>query len=179
MAAISTFALAATAVAGLASAVGSIVQGSQQASLAKYNQKLAQQNAVIAGQQAAEDAARSRTDTRRRIAAIEAAYGANGIDLSGTALDVIDDATVQGELDAKTIEYKGLLEQRRYLSGANEQGFRASSAELAGYAGAAGALLSTAGRIGGSFSGSSSSSASTGVGAKSVYDNPYKSPTIR
>ena len=158
MAAISTFALVATGISAAVSAVGAIAQGQQQASIARYNQGLARQNAAIVEQQAAEDAERSRRETRRRISAIEAAYGASGIDLSGSALDVIDDAEIEGELDALTIKYRGILESRRYLSGATEQGFRAQSAELAGYAGAASAILSGVGRIGGplDFGGSSS-----------------------
>lgn len=148
MAAISTFALVGTAVAGIVSAVGSIVQGAQQASVARFNQGIARQNAEIATQQAREDAERTRRDTRRRIGSIEAAFGASGIEISGSAFDVIDDNEIEGELDALTVLYRGSLESRRFQTQATDQGFRAQTAQLTGFAGAAGALLSSTGRIG-------------------------------
>jgi hypothetical protein len=107
MGAIPVVMAAATAV----SALGSIAQGRAASASAKYNARVAGNNAEIALQNAqlasAEGAANVEKEslkTRAQVGSIKAAQAANGIDVNkGSAAEVQQSAAELGKLDALTI----------------------------------------------------------------------------
>lgn len=99
--------LAASAVAGVVSAVGQSQAMKAQAKAKDIEAQVDQRNALIARRQAAQDAADSRLETRRRLASVRAAYGSKGFTLSGSPLEVLRDAATEGELDAQRAIYTG------------------------------------------------------------------------
>lgn len=150
------------------SAVGAVAQGaaasaaaSSQAAAAEYNRQVAERNQVIANQNrvlalraADQDAADQRRENRRMLSSIRATYGASGLDMAGSPLDVLGDTAMEGEVDAQRIEYAGRVEARQSalqmlglkddaaLSAmeASAARSRAKSERFGGYLGAAGAL---------------------------------------
>lgn len=161
MATLTTFAIVA-GVAAVASAASSLVSGIQQAGVARYNQKLSQQNAASARAQAASEEEAFRRKAERMKGAQRAAIGASGITLEGSPLDIIDDTEVEIEREALGIRYAGAASGNRYDDEAAGFGYRARSAMMGGYIGAGTALLSGAGKIASNWPGGSSSTMTTG-----------------
>lgn len=111
------------AVAAVGSAVMSVGAANNQAAYAEANsnyqrqvaerdQAIAEQNrqyALEQGRIASEDAAR---EERRKLSAIRTAYGASGVDLTGSPLEVLTDSAYEGALDVSRTEYKGKIDAR-------------------------------------------------------------------
>lgn len=123
------------------SAVGSIRQAQATAAAANYNAQVADRNATVARQQAAADEVRQRSVNSRRLGSIRAAYGASGVTMEGTPLEVLEDSAAQAELDALTIRYKGELAAIGANDEATLQRSRAKNARAEGNISAAGTLL--------------------------------------
>lgn len=100
-------------------AVG-VYQGMQaSAASAEYNAKVAERDIVVADQnrkaameQSRVDADDKRRENRRVMAAIRASYGASGVELAGSPLDVLTDTATEQETDARRIEYEGKIRGR-------------------------------------------------------------------
>lgn len=145
-------------------AVGAIQSANAQADAAEYQAQVDERNALIADQNrkhnlrtaeiAAED---KRRQNRRVLASMRAAYGASGIELAGSPLDVLEDTALEQELDVERIRFEGRV---KYREGAIQMlGLRenaalsrssAKSAKRAGYIKAAGSVLSGVGKAAGS-----------------------------
>lgn len=81
-------------------------QMNYQAQVARNNAKIAQANADQKRQEGIEEARTQRMKTLQKVGAQQAALAANGVDISqGTALDMIEDTSAMGELDALTTRY--------------------------------------------------------------------------
>jgi hypothetical protein len=108
---------AATAVVGAGvSAYGMYQQGQSQKEMAKYNQKIATNNAIASKQQANYDANRIR-DRNRRIRSNQAtSFLKSGVTLEGSAQDVLYDSSLEGEMDALSAVYKGKVSSRNSLA---------------------------------------------------------------
>lgn len=86
---------------------------------AKFELRLGDRNAEAAILQAAAEEERLRTDRERRISATRAAFGASGVQLQGSPLDVIADQVMTAEEDALLIRFGGeLAAQQARLTGA-------------------------------------------------------------
>lgn len=108
--------LAVGAISGIAGGtiggVSSYKQGKQQQAMYNYQAKVAEENAKIAGKNAAnerqtgiEEARLQRMKTLQAVGSQQAAMAANGMDVTqGTSLDIIQDTSAMGELDALQIE---------------------------------------------------------------------------
>ena len=175
----------AAGVAGTAlGAYGAYRQGQAQAAAYSYQAKVAEQNRQIALNNAAmerqtglEEARRQRIATLQEIGKQEVSLAANGIDVGyGTSLDIIEDTSMLGELDALTIEYNSEKRARNYEIEANNfqnesnlAEFSARNAKAAGTIGAISGGLKTIGQLGtaafslGGGFGSLGSAASTGT----------------
>lgn len=157
--------LAATAV----SAVGSIQAGNAAAAqaeaaanaaefnvaVAERNQDIAAQKRLLSIRQAQVDAADKRRENRRRLSEIRANYGASGLDLAGSPLDVLEDTALELETDARRIEHQGQVagfEGALQILGLQDEATlstleaasarsRASSERTAGYLNAAGTAI--------------------------------------
>lgn len=151
---------AVTVVSGVTGAVGAVAGANATAAAAKANQKFAEAEALVADQnrrnatvtanQAAED---KRRENRRIISSMRASYGASGVSMEGSPLDVLADSATEGELDAQRIEYEGRARARDASLGIMSaqrssvlSGMEARNARAAGWLGAGNALLSSAGQ---------------------------------
>lgn len=128
-------------VAGTAmSAIGAIQQGKAASNAAKYNAQLAERNAQIARDQASADEARQRRMAYIRQGALRAGYGASGVSVEGSPLDILEMSAAQEELDALTIRYRGELGATGYeaqaaldraqAAGASRQGYLKAGSEI-------------------------------------------------
>lgn len=91
------------------SVAGHLQSGRAANATAKYNARVAERNAVIARQQAGAAEAAHRRDVSRRMGSIRAGFGASGVTLEGTPLEVLEDSAAMAELDALNIRYQGEL----------------------------------------------------------------------
>ena len=117
----------ATAVSTTMGVVGSVQQGkaqqaqyNYQAEVARNNAKIAQANADQQRQEGIEESRLQRLRTLQAIGSQQAAMAANGIDISsGTALDIVEDTSAMGELDALTTRYNSETQALAYEQQAN------------------------------------------------------------
>lgn len=151
----------ASAVSGVIGAIGAIQSANAQAASAEYNAKIAERNAQIVEnnrrlsmRQTEVDAEEKRRENRRTLSAVRAAYGASGLELSGSPLDVLEDSALELELDASRIEAEGrqrsvemAAQGIAYREDATLSRMQGKAARSAGYINAAGALFGTAGRV--------------------------------
>lgn len=95
----------------LLSAGGAIQQGNAQAAASRHQAQVAEMNATLADRQARDALERGklaeqekRRETARLLGAQQAAFAANGVDLTmGSPLDTIAGSAALGEIDALTI----------------------------------------------------------------------------
>lgn len=153
-------AAAASAISGVIGAMGAIQAANAQAAASEYNAKIADRDAQIADQnrrQALDTAETAvgdqRRDNRRVLATMRAAYGASGLELAGSPLDVLEDTALEQELDVQRISYEGKMRAREgavQMLGLKENAtisrMEAKNAKKVGVIGAAGSLVSGAGR---------------------------------
>ena len=115
------------AAATVVTAAGSIMSGQSQAAALSAQAKVEKQRAAF-------EAERQRDYAARFLGAQRAAYGASGVTLEGTPIDVLADTAAQAELDALAIQWGGQARATALSS-------QASAARLGGYMGAGAALL--------------------------------------
>lgn len=135
--------MAVVAAAGAAtSAVGSIAASQSKAAADKFNAQVSNNNAKLAQQQAAADAAKVRERGRRLYASQRAALSAAGVDPDlGSSIDVQYDSSVQNELDALTTLYKGKVSATNSETQAQLDMYSARATRTGGYVSAGGTLL--------------------------------------
>lgn len=119
-------------IGGNASANAAQAQAEAQANAYRYNAQVADNNAV-----AARDAAKADVKQQNRVNSLK--HGklitqaiAQGVELSGTPLMILDEDTAQGALESKKIGYKGEIQARNYQNQAQMQRFYADAAISAG-----------------------------------------------
>lgn len=148
-----------TVVSGVVSAVGQIAAANAQAAASEYNAKIQERNAIVAQQniQNSDQATQAELDNKRRekrrtMAAIRAAYGASGVDIAGSPLDVLTDTSMELEADINTTAQEGRIRKREL--GMQKQGHKeqaqldrmsASASRTAGFFGAIGSVVGSAG----------------------------------
>lgn len=138
--------------AAAVSVYAAVQSGKQQAAAAKYNQKVAEQNAQAAREQGAEAALQKQRQTAQKIGAMQANYGASGVDAStGTPLDVLTDSVRQGTLDSLTTQYQYNLRAAGYTDTSTLDGMESKNATTSGYLNAAGAALGGTAQAAGSY----------------------------
>lgn len=74
---------------------------------AQFAQALAERNAAAAEQQAAAEEMRLRRDRARRLGLTRAGFGAAGVQLAGTPLDVLADEAAEAEEEALLVRFRG------------------------------------------------------------------------
>jgi len=159
------------------SAVSAISGAQQQKQAAKYNQKIANQQAVAAQQEAAANADKQRRAASKTIGSMQASYAASGVTLEGSPLEVLEQSARNAKLDELNILWSGDTRAQGYRATANLEGARASNAMTSGYLSAAGSsmtsgYLSAAGSL---FSASSKFAGSgSATSAESSVDTSYK-----
>lgn len=132
-------------IAGAAfSAISAIRQGNAESAADKYNAQVATNNASMASAQAAADESKQRRDARIAIGSQRAAYGASGLSIEGSPLDVLEQSAATAELDALNIRTEGRNKAIAYGNQATLDLSAAKNAKSAGLWKAAGNLVSGA-----------------------------------
>lgn len=129
--------------------VGAIRESRGEAQAAEFNADVAGQNAILARQQAAEEERRVRIQSRKSLGEARAGYGASGVTLEGSPLDVLEESAANAELDALTVRHQGRVKEASFRSQESLYRAQAKSARVGGYLSAASALLSGGGKIAG------------------------------
>ena len=134
--------LAVQVIGTVTSAIGALRQGEASSSAAKFNAQINEQNAQIARQNAAEQAAESDRDMYLRLGMIRANQGASGGQSGqGSVLDIIGDAAAQGEKNKQNIVYQGELKARGYTNTATLDTYSGNEARTGSYLRAGSELL--------------------------------------
>lgn len=133
--------------AAAVSAVGAISQAAAASNAADFNATIAQQNADIARQQGAADQERQKRLAIKALGDITAGYGASGVSMEGSPLDVLAESARQAELDYQTIGYNAELKAMGYTNTATLEQYKGQAAETAGYLQAGSSLLGAASNV--------------------------------
>lgn len=128
-------------------ALGQIQQAQAARAAAEYNARVAEMNAVLAEQQAAAEEDRQRRLSYKQLSAMRAGYGAAGVSIEGSPLDVLEESAANAELDALTIRHAGQVRATAYRQEAALERYRGKAATRAGYISAASTLLTGGGEI--------------------------------
>jgi hypothetical protein len=132
-------------------AVGSIYQGNAAASQANYQARVAEQNQTTARQQANAKEELIRRQNARQLGEQRAAAAQSGFDpSSGSLLRIQGESAGNTELDALTARYEGQMQALSFGNEAAGLRTQAKSARTSGLLNAAGSLLGSAARYGGS-----------------------------
>lgn len=133
------------AVSTAVTVVAAVQQGKAAQRAADFNAKVAQDNAMLARQQAQSKARQQDRVNRLRLGAIRAAHGASGGAAGeGSVLDVLGDTAMQGELEKQNILYAGRVQAAGYRNEASLSTAEGKSARAASTLKAGSALLSGA-----------------------------------
>jgi hypothetical protein len=106
-----------------------------------YNAKIANRNAEQAVIQSKAEAKRRRQEIRKLLGVQGALYGKAGVTFEGSPLLVMADTAAEGELDARLIEYEGLLKKQAYKMQARASKLHAKGIRTASYWQAGSSLL--------------------------------------
>ena len=134
------------------SAYSAVQQADAAETAAKFNEKVARNNAAAQAAQGATEAARARNRARRLIAAQRTQFAKSGGTLSGSAVDVLYDTAIQAEGDALSIEYRGAVGGGASSAEARLQAMMASNARASAGPAVAGSILGGVGSAAGSYS---------------------------
>lgn len=132
---------AAMVVASVFSAIGAISSAQHQASADKFNAAVSERNAQAAQQQAQAAAQLQEEQAKKALGATVAGYGASGISMEGTPLDVLSNSAASAERDKQNILYKGKLQAAGYTDQAQLDRYSATNTLNEGYGKATGLLL--------------------------------------
>lgn len=149
---------AAAVVAGTAiSAYGQIKSSQAQSNASDFDAAKAEQNATLSVAQAGEDERVFRVGLRKSLGTMRTQYAASGLQVAGTAADIIGESAANGELDALKLRHAGSVKAAGYQSDVSLDRMRADAYGTSGYLSASGSLLGGTGRAINSFGGGSSS----------------------
>jgi len=108
---------------------------------AAHNAFVQRQQATMAIQNASESERRIQSAGRKHLGAIKAGVSASGINMEGSALDVLEESATNVQLDALTVKHEGAMKAWALREGAQMDTSRAESARTAGAYGAASSVL--------------------------------------
>jgi hypothetical protein len=129
------------------SAVGMKQAAVAQEKSSEYNADINKKNAEAANQQGMFDAEQTRIRNKRLLSAQQAAYSASGVDPNaGSATDVKQDSTIEGEMDALVALYTGKSSANAFNNRSGLNQMQAGYARTSGNIGAASSLLGGAGQ---------------------------------
>jgi len=136
-----------------ASAIGSAQEGEAKARASEYNQSIQNRQATAAIASAGETERRVRVGGKKALGGIRAAVSASGINMEGSAMDVLEESATNVEMDALTAKHEGAMKAWSYREGAALSGMEASNARTAGGFNAASSVLGGASKLYGIYKG--------------------------
>ena len=148
-------------------AIGAIQQGNASQAAANRNAEMLDRNAGIEREQANQREESKRREARQVLGAQRAAFAQSGGGMGGSAADVMQQSSVNAELDALTLRYEGDLRARGMEAEAASERYAGKVAKRQGYMQAVGSILSGAGMYQGAQAASAArASTASGLGMK-------------
>jgi hypothetical protein len=129
-------------ISGFVGAVGSLQEAGARSQAAEYNADVAARNALAVREQTRSSIIDKTVETRRQLGQLRAAYGANGMMFSGSALDVLQDSATEASYDIAKMKYVGRLKEIGYQDERKLARMERKAVRTAGYMGAATSVLS-------------------------------------
>jgi hypothetical protein len=126
---------------GIISGIAARKEAEANAEAAEYNADTAVENSKLVTRKWVEDVRRERVLNRRTLGSMKAAYGASGVTMENSAMDVLENSFANGEMNASYIEQEGRQSAAAYLREANMQRKRAKYYREGGTLSSAGALI--------------------------------------
>lgn len=123
------------------SGVGQLYAGEVADKVGKYNAAMDLQNAKLEEEQAAVGEDRQRRMSYKALSSIKAGYGAAGVTLEGSPLDVLEESATNAELDALLIRQGGQVRAQRYRASALLSRYEGKAAKYGSRFAAAGSFL--------------------------------------
>lgn len=134
---------AAGAVGGLLGAYGQMQQADASEKAGKMNAAQDLQNAQASRAQGADEQRRLRIQTRKALGSIKAGYGASGISMEGSAMDVLMESSANAEMDVWTVGHNSEMQARQYENQAKMDLYKGTIGAGNSQMGAAAQLLKT------------------------------------
>jgi len=129
---------------GTAAAVGGqLYAGYQAAQAQEYNARVAEQQAKVERQRGKIEADRQRRDAQRLIARQRAGYGASGVAILGSPLEVLSDTAEEAEYDALLTEWGANTQAGFYETEAKQRRKSARGQTFGAFLGAGSTFLSS------------------------------------
>lgn len=144
MATLGALGIAAIATSAVSTGLGvysAVQQGEAAKDAADFNAAVARNDAIAAQHQAASESRQLSRRNRLRAATRRARFAASGIELSGSAEDVMFDSAVQDELDRQNALYRGTLRSNRSVAESAMHTAAGKNAKTSSYFTAGGTLL--------------------------------------
>jgi hypothetical protein len=140
-----------TAVAGIASGIGGLMQTGAQKAQYQAQSAAAKREAAIQDQIGFVDASKVATNVNREIDKSIAGNAANGINVSGSALEGIKDIAREGDLDVQTIRWNAGQRKDKLLFESKVADMNAKAASRAAPFAFLSPVLDSAVKIGGMY----------------------------
>lgn len=134
----------------VASAVGGIASAQAGAQASRAQADAYRRQAQLEREQADFNARQQEHKAIKLISQQRSSFLAAGVSLYGTPMDVIDDTTMQSDLDVQAIRYNGAIKEQNFLMQARALDVKASGQEKAGAIGAIAPIIKG---VGGAFGG--------------------------
>jgi hypothetical protein len=128
-------------------AMGQAQKGEAENQLAQMNANVAIGNAKLAREKGAEQERQVRREGAKALGTIQAGYGASGVTMEGSPLEVLEESARNAELDALTVRHSGEVKAIAFENEARAYRTRGASAQALGYGSAAGTALAGGGRF--------------------------------
>jgi hypothetical protein len=132
-------------IAAAVAAAGKIKAGQNAKAKGKYDAAVADRDTGVARDQANALALRQQREAAKTMGSMRAAYGAAGVTVEGSPLDVLEESAGQAELDRLTILHNGELKATGLQDNAALSRTAGSAAATAGYVGAVGTMFNAYG----------------------------------
>lgn len=142
-------AIAAVVVGTVVQTVGAIKKSRAVANQANRNADIADENKQIIFAEGAEIQRQQRVIARKQLGNIRTSFAASGVDITGSALDVLEESAAQAELDALLIGFQTERKARGFEIDAETERRLARNAKSQGNLQAAGILLGGGAKIAG------------------------------
>lgn len=131
-----------------ASAIGKIRAGQSAKAKGQYDAAVAERDAGVARDQANALALRQQREATKTLGGMRAAYGAAGVTVAGSPLDVLEESAGQAELDRLTILHNGELKANGLNDSAALSRTAGKAAATSGYIDAVGTMFNAYGSKG-------------------------------
>lgn len=122
-------------ISGFVGGIGALQEAGARSQAAEYNAEVAARNALAVREQTRSTIIDKTVETRRQLGQLRAAYGANGMMFSGSALDVLEDSATEASYDVAKMKYVGRLKEIGYQDERKLARMERKAVRTAGYMG--------------------------------------------